>query len=90
MKVIKNSAESPTDTTEDVVGKIRDWLCSKNPKAADIGLDDNIIENRVIDSLQFITFLLFIEEVLGRKLRSDEVEEESFRTIRTIQDTFFA
>lgn len=77
-------------TATDVVQKIRDWLCTKNPEANSIGLDHNIIENRVIDSLQFITFLLFIEELLGRKLRSDEVEEESFSTIRAIRDNFFA
>lgn len=79
-----------TDTAGDAVDKIREWLCTKNPQARSIGLDDNIIENRVIDSLQFITFLLFIEEMLGRKLRSDEVEEESFSTIRAIRDNFFA
>ena len=69
--------------------RIREWLCSKNPNARSIGLDDHIIENRVIDSLQFITFLLFIEQLLGRKLRSDEVEEELFSTIRAIRDNFF-
>jgi acyl carrier protein len=53
-----------------------------------IDLDTDIIENRLIDSLQFVSFLLFIEEVRGQEIPEAEVKLDSLRTLRSIRDNF--
>ncbi len=51
----------------------------------DFDLDFDLIENRVVDSLLFLEFLYFVEELIGRELQNGSAVMQSFRTLRTIE-----
>lgn len=66
--------------------QIVDWLQTKWP----IDLHDNLdlIENRVIDSLRFMEFLYFLQEVTGRDIKLDGLNLDHFRTLHAIRTNF--
>jgi acyl carrier protein len=72
-----------------IIDKLRHWLVKHKPEAIDIGVDANIIESRVIDSLQFVSFLLYVEELRGRPIPADDVQLENFATLSAIRRNFF-
>ena len=72
----------------DALTKIKDWILVTNPAITDLSLDTDIIENRLIDSLQFVSFLLYIEEVRGARIPPDQIKPDSFRTLYSIRDCF--
>ena len=57
-------------TDDPRLASIKDWLLSRKPELGDFDLDFDLIENRVIDSLSFLEFVFFLEELTGRELRS--------------------
>ena len=66
-----------------------EWIQSKRaPDNTAIGLDTDLIENRLIDSIDFAEFLFMLEEISGKDIDISEVELDSFRTLRSIQSTF--
>ena len=76
------------DITSQKLEKIKQWLLDKNPELEDIDMDIDIINNRLIDSLQFMTFLFFIEETRGKGIAADNVAIENFQTLRAIKNNF--
>jgi len=70
---------------------IRAWLLKRHPKLceADLELDRDLIEHRIIDSLSFMEFILYIEELRGCEIDHEAVSTDGFRTLRSICDTFF-
>ena len=74
----------------DVVEKLKDWIVAQNKSAQGMGLDTDIIENRLIDSLNFINFLLLVEELRGRDIPEEQVVLDRFRTLRAIRENFLA
>ena len=75
-----------TSTQQQQMDQIKSWLLAKNPEMQDIDQDFDIIENRVIDSLGFTEFILFLEEVSGREIQLFTESVNAFRTLRSIQD----
>lgn len=71
---------------------LRAWLLKRNPKLreADLGPDRDLVEYRVIDSLSFMEFILYIDELCGREILPSAVASAGVRTLRSICDTFFA
>jgi acyl carrier protein len=78
------------DVTLQKIEKIKQWLLDKNPELNDIDMNIDILNNRLIDSLQFMTFLLFIEEVRGQKIPADHIALENFQTLRAIKNNFLS
>ena len=72
--------------TEAQLETLKAWLLKKKPALGDIDLDFDLIENRVIDSLGFIDFVFFLEQLSGRELQTDAKAVTSFRTLRNIRD----
>jgi len=66
------------------IERIRPYVQDKNPEF-DLQMSSDIIENRLIDSLQFVEFVMFIEEVSGCKLDMQNLNIEDFRTLNTIR-----
>ena len=66
------------------IQKIREYIESKNPEFAALGLDTDIIENRLIDSLHFVEFILFVEEVACAKIDMEAIDIEDFRSLDRI------
>lgn len=67
------------------IGRVKSWLRERKPEIGDFDLDFDLIENRVVDSLLFLEFLYFLEELVGRELQNGADVMQSFRTLRTIQ-----
>ena len=67
------------------IEQVRGWLLGRRPDLVEIDLDLDLIENRVIDSLGFLDFVFFLEELTGRELQAALQSVNSFRTLRAIQ-----
>jgi acyl carrier protein len=69
----------------DGIEQIRSWLLARKPAFAELPDDLDLIENRVIDSLIFLEFVFFLEELTGRELQTTAETVEAFRTLRSIE-----
>ncbi|MFS8184576.1 condensation domain-containing protein [Pseudovibrio denitrificans] len=58
-------------------------------KHDDLDIDKNLIESRIIDSLSFVEFILFIEELRGSSIDPASFGPEVFTSLRTIGQAFF-
>jgi len=68
----------------DPIPKIKEYILGKNPDCAEILDTTDIIENRLIDSLQFVEFLMFIEEIASVKIDLESINIDDFRTLDSI------
>jgi acyl carrier protein len=77
---------------EATLGKLRVWLARKNPAidVATITDDTDIIESRILESLQLVEFILFLEQESGREILREELAPERLRTLGTIYREFFS
>jgi len=74
----------------DMMEHVRSWLMARKPETIEIGLDDDLIDTRVIDSLAFVEFVLFIEELLGHEIMITDSSVAALRTLRGIHDHVLA
>jgi acyl carrier protein len=72
------------------VEAVKRWLLAKKPALGDIDLDLDLIESRVIDSLGFLDFVFFLEQLTGRELQTDAESVRLFRTLRSLRDNVLA
>jgi acyl carrier protein len=77
-------------STEQQLEAVKRWLLAKKPALGDIDLDLDLITGRVIDSLGFIDFVFFLEQLTGRELQTDAESVKSFRTLRSLRDQILA
>ncbi|MEV5201849.1 acyl carrier protein [Streptomyces sp. NPDC053720] len=73
---------------DDAIKPVVDWLRERNPTVEEIPEDLDLIENRLIDSLAFVEFILLLEDVIGRELQLDQIDVNQFRTLRSLTDHF--
>jgi hypothetical protein len=78
-----------TPASEKSIDRARQWLLNNNKHLDDIPSDLDIVANRLIDSLQFVGFVLYIEELRGRPIPERDVNVDSFRTLENIRERFF-
>lgn len=71
------------------VESVKRWLLAKKPEYQDLEPDFDLIESRVLDSLSFLEFVFFLEEITGREIHVTPEVVESFRTLRTIEEKIF-
>ena len=71
------------------VSKLRDWVASTKPQTKEIGLDTHLIREGVLDSLEMVNFLLYIEEIRRQEIPEALVQPRYFTSLRVIHDTFF-
>ena len=70
--------------------KIKRFVAERNPELGDVHIDDTVdlIESRIVDSLMFVEFLLFLEDHFGCEILLDSGDVGAFRTVRGIYDNF--
>ncbi|MER5566045.1 acyl carrier protein [Streptomyces goshikiensis] len=73
---------------DDVTKPVVDWLLERNPTVEEIPEDLDLIENRLIDSLGFMEFVLLLEDLIGRELQLDQIDVDQFRTLRSLTHHF--
>ncbi|MFJ8923526.1 acyl carrier protein [Streptomyces sp. LamerLS-316] len=73
---------------DDVIKPVVDWLLERNPDLEEIPEDLDLIENRLIDSLGFMEFVLLLEDLIGRELQLGQIDVDQFRTLRALNHHF--
>ena len=76
---------------EEGVARMRAWLLENRPGLAPERLDErtDIIETRILESLQLVEFLLFIERLSGREVLSESLDPKQLRTLGDIYKRFW-
>ncbi|MCY4045314.1 MAG: hypothetical protein OXE99_09560, partial [Cellvibrionales bacterium] len=72
-----------------ISNQIKEWLLNKNTSIESIDDDQDILESRVLDSLQFVNFLMFIESIRGNRIEQEDIVPENFKTVNVILSCFF-
>jgi len=77
--------------TTELHDPIRQWIRSRNKRLAatlQITPELDLLENRLVDSLGFVDFILFLEDLTGVELRNEaQASIDSFRTLAAIEQT---
>jgi acyl carrier protein len=69
---------------------LRAWLARANPsEAMCVESDTDLIESCVIDSLQVVEFVLFLEEMSGRPILDEDLDPDTLRTLDSIYECYF-
>jgi len=77
--------DSDTGTSVDsALEPVIDWLRAKNADIDVIPPDLDLIENRLIDSLGFMEFILLLEDLIGREIILEQLSVDQFRTLDAI------
>ena len=77
-----------TQATSHAMDQLVAWLLERHPSCQPILLDTDLVDDVLEDSLEFIAFLIEIEEVRS-PIPENQVAKESFRTLRAIRDASF-
>lgn len=74
-----------------VFAALRAWLIHANADAATLRMepDTDIIESRILDSLQIVEFILFLEEKSGRAILAEDLDPDTLRTLDSIYECHF-
>ncbi|ATZ23661.1 hypothetical protein SLAV_08960 [Streptomyces lavendulae subsp. lavendulae] len=71
--------------------RIAAWLHEKNPGLdGPIAADEDLIEARLIDSMDFLEFVDLLEKLSGTTIDLQEVTIDDFRTLDNVQKRFLA
>lgn len=57
-------------------------------KGVRVDADTPLFESRLIDSINILYLIGYVEKALGRRLTDDEIVMSNFRTVRVIARTF--
>ncbi|HEX8260661.1 MAG TPA: hypothetical protein VF558_10255 [Rubrobacteraceae bacterium] len=73
-------------STENVVAEIRGWLQENVTGNRDVSEDEQLIEKGVLTSLQTVELVMFMEDRFDIVVEDEELNEETFASVRTIAD----
>jgi acyl carrier protein len=80
-----DSDTSTANKIDAVVG----YLLERHPEVGEIDPDLDLIESRILDSLDFVNFVYVLEELSGHEIALDKNSADDFRTINRIKARFF-
>jgi acyl carrier protein len=72
------------------INALRNWIVERHPEIGRLAEDQDIIESRIVTSLEFVELLSFVERLSGEPIPADQISLASFRTLRDIADNFLA
>lgn len=72
----------------DKLDAVMAFITERNPEVGELGIDDDLIDRRAIDSLAFVEFTYLLEELSGEPIDLEEIDVEDFRTLRNISKRF--
>jgi acyl carrier protein len=88
--VAQQQAISQTKQPGTGVEAVKNWILAKHPERADVAPDEDLIENRLVDSLSFVEFVFLIGECAGQEIDMDAVDLNDLRTLAAIEKRFLA
>lgn len=54
--------------TDHAIQTLRQWISVRHPDHADIDEGVDLIQNKLIDSINYVEYILIIEELIGRDI----------------------
>ncbi len=78
-----------TTSTDTKLANVIKWILDKHPARSEIGPAEDLIENRLVDSLSFVEFVFLIEQESGVSIDVENIDLEQFRTLNAIEAAFF-
>jgi acyl carrier protein len=66
--------------------QVESWLLDRRPELTSLAMDFDLIDNRVLDSLAFLSFVHYVEELTGQELSVDAQSANAFRTLESIRN----
>jgi acyl carrier protein len=77
---------------ETVYRMLREWIYTANPTAVAVCMDPDtdLIKSRILESLQVVDLVLFLERQTGREILGEHLNPDTFRTLNSIFLNFFA
>lgn len=75
---------------QDKVARLSRWIAEGTADDVEITWDTDLIDGRIVTSLQFTEMVLLIEELRGAEIDDGERDLDSFRTLRSIAERYFA
>ena len=81
----------PIADRDTVFDDLRAWLARANSDAAVSGLrsDTDIIESRILESLQVVELILYLERKSGRRILAEDLNPDTLRSLDSIYTSFF-
>ncbi|MFF9345022.1 MULTISPECIES: acyl carrier protein [unclassified Streptomyces] len=71
--------------------RVAAWIQEKNPGLdGPIDADEDLIEARLIDSMDFLEFIDLLEDISGTSIDLQEVTIDDFRTLARVRERFLA
>lgn len=70
--------------------QVTDWIRTRHPELTEIAPDCDLIDNRLIDSMAFLEFIVLIERLAGRPIEVETLNLDDFRSLASIERAFFA
>lgn len=77
---------------QEVRARLRSWILERSARAAAVGLTDQtpILDAGLISSLDVVELVLFVEELRGEELATEEIEPEVFSSVDSLWRGFFS
>jgi hypothetical protein len=75
---------------DDRIELLRKWIREANPSITEIPQDLDIIDARLVTSLQFVSFILYIEQLRGSPINTDQLDIASLRTLDDIERNYLS
>jgi acyl carrier protein len=69
---------------------LREWLLEKHPYLAHIDDDTDLFEHKLLDSINFVEYILIIEELIDREIPVTPDLIPRTATLGRVRDHFFA
>ncbi|WP_432246822.1 acyl carrier protein [Streptomyces sanyensis] len=71
--------------------RVAAWLHEKNPGLdGPIDADEDLVEARLIDSMDFLEFVDLLEEISGTSIDLQEATIDDFRTLSRVRERFLS
>lgn len=61
-----------------------------DPEVTELDDDTDIVDSRIVTSLQFVSLILYVEELRGCSIEPERLDIDSFRTLRSIQENYLS
>lgn len=72
---------------EEIAERIRKYLEATYPVAAtDLGLEDDLAESVLVDSLSIVSTVDFLEDEFSIRVRRADLNRYTFRSVRTLSE----
>ncbi|GAA3761440.1 acyl carrier protein [Spinactinospora alkalitolerans] len=78
-----------SQSTADQIDDVRNWILARNPERESLDNSEDLVENRLVDSLSFVEFIFTIEQASGKEIPMDDLNLDDLRTLGSIEKAYF-